>query len=232
MSKRRVFLDVGGHVGETLGEVMKPRWGFDRIWSFEPVRECVIELDRIVASHNDDRVTIVPAGWWSSDTEMLLNNPGALNASIEEIAGAEASEQCRFIDAAGWMAENIGLEDEVWLKLNIEASEVAVLGRLLDTGEIDKIDHLVVHFDVELAGKFSEANAMRKRLNESDVPWREANRVMFGRTQEAKTSTWLAWTNGSRVGFSLNMMEHRARRVLWQARVKARRWARTARPTR
>ena len=42
---RRVFLDVGGHVGETLAEVVKPRWAFDRIWTFEPATACLPALE-------------------------------------------------------------------------------------------------------------------------------------------------------------------------------------------
>jgi len=32
----RIFLDVGGHHGETLDVALDPRWGFDKIYCFEP----------------------------------------------------------------------------------------------------------------------------------------------------------------------------------------------------
>ncbi len=221
---RRVFLDVGGHMGETLAEVIKPRWRFDRIWSFEPVAGCVVVLESLA----DARVTVVPAGWWSANTEMVLNNPGALNASIEPIDGATTSERCRFIDGATWMAENIAESDQVWMKMNIEASEIEVLDRLLSTGEISKVDHLVVHFDVEWHGRYADAAVMRRRLDDAGVSWSEAKRVMFGRTRGAKTATWLATTQGERARPWLAMLEHQARRRVWRVR----RWVRHRRAAR
>jgi len=212
---RRVFLDVGGHRGESLSVAMQPRWGFERIWTFEPTARCVAELEAM----SDRRVTVIAAGWWSSDTEMDVHDPGTLHASVL----AEASqlghvERCRFVDAGAWMADNISERDTVWLKLNVEASEVEVLARLLETGEIDKVDHLVVHFDVDRLGRASDAVPVRRRLGEVDIEWREAKDVMFGRTDQQKVATWLAWTEGRRVEFVRHKWEHQLRRRVWRAR--------------
>ena len=197
--RRRIFLDVGGHLGETLAVAVQPRWRFDRIWTFEPASECLPALRALA----DERVEVVPAGWWSSDTTLDLHEPGHLGASAAtgtRRAGG-AVETCRFIDAARWMAENIESTDTVWMKVNIEAAEVEVLRRLLDTGEIAKVDHLVVHFDIErvVDDQEHQADDMRRRLSEAGVSYREAPEVMFGRTRAAKTENWLAWTEAGRI---------------------------------
>jgi FkbM family methyltransferase len=217
VSGRRVCLDVGGHVGETVSVAMEPRWGFDRLWTFEPTSVCVAALRELTA--DDDRVTVVPAGWWSSDTEMDIYDPGSLHASVEAALSRHGRvERCRFIDAASWMAENITPDDEVWLKLNVEASETEILGHLLDTGEIAKVDHLVVHFDVEKIGQGDKAVPIRARLDAAGVRWREASQVLFGRTDPDKIATWLGWTNGHRWSFTRRKAEHKARRLVWLAR--------------
>lgn len=33
----RIFLDVGAHDGQTLAEVLKPEYRFDRVYAFEPM---------------------------------------------------------------------------------------------------------------------------------------------------------------------------------------------------
>jgi FkbM family methyltransferase len=219
---RRVFLDVGGHTGESVAAAVEPRWDFDRIWTFEPTKRCVEMLERV----GDERVTVVPAGWWSSDTEMIIHDPGALHASVDRrICGTGEVESCRFIDAAQWMAENIAADDEVWLKINVEGSEIEVLDRLLTSGEITKVAHLVVHFDIEWLGDPEKAAAMRARLNRAHVPWREARTVLFGRTTTAKTNTWLAWTHRDWVQFNRQKAEHLLRRRVFRMR----RWLRAGR---
>ncbi len=134
-----------------------------------------------------DVSAVVPAGWWSSDTEMDVHDPGTLHASVlPEASQFGQVERCRFVDAGAWMADNISERDTVWLKINVEASEVEVLERLLDTGEIHKVDHLVVHFDVDRLGRASDAVPVRRRLGEAGIEWREAKDVMFGRTDQQK----------------------------------------------
>jgi FkbM family methyltransferase len=209
-----VFLDVGGHVGETLGAVTAARWSFDRIWSFEPSSTCWPQLDAI----DDPRVQVVHAGLWSSNTEMELNDSGGVHASIERRAWHGFSEVCRFIDSAAWFAEHLSHDDTVWMKVNIEAAEVEVLDRLIDSGEIAKVDHLVVHFDVENIGMFDEANYLRARLDAAGVDWQEADTVLFGRTVAAKTDTWLLLTTGRRWRFRYRRAVHRARRRVWLVR--------------
>ncbi|MFL6204871.1 MAG: hypothetical protein ACJ739_05935 [Acidimicrobiales bacterium] len=216
---RKVFLDVGGHTGETLAEVMRPRWGFDRIWSFEPVPSCVESL-RLIA---DGRVEIVPAGWWSTTESKQLWNPGGLNASVQ-YEGEGPTLTCEFIDAASWLQQHITADDEVWAKLNIEGAEVAVLDHLLDTGTIALIDHLVVHFDIEWTGDQDAAQRVRGRLDASGVSWIEADAVMFGRDRAAKTASWLDWSmHGATWRLRRRAFEHRARALVWRLRKRLRR---------
>ena len=216
---RKVFLDVGGHIGETLVEVMRPRWGFDRIWTFEPVPSCVDALQAIA----DARVEVVAAGWWSASESKQIWNPGGLNASVE-YEGDGPALTCDFIDAATWLAEHISSGDEVWAKLNIEGAEIAVLDHLLDTGAIALIDHLVVHFDIEWTGDRDSADRLRRRLDASGIDWVEADRVMFGRDRAAKTASWLDWSmTGATWRLRARSLEHRARAHVWNLRKRLRR---------
>ena len=220
MGGRRVFLDVGGHVGETLVEAVQPRWRFDRIWSFEPSSRCWPELDAL----EDDRVEVVRAGWWTADTDLDLFDPGTLGGSISDTRVRVGDvERCRFVDASAWLGEHVTDDDEVWAKVNIEGAEVDVLAHLLDTGAVRLIDHLVVRFDVEKQpdGR-APAEAMRQRLRAAGVRYVEGRHVMFGRDQAARTVCWLEWTERDSMRdlatFWRRRAEHQARRFVYRKR--------------
>lgn len=218
--ERKVFIDAGGHLGETLSVAMQQRWAFDKIWTFEPVRGCA-ELLRAMA---DDRVEVVQAGLWSSNSEMVIHDPGMLHASVDVAASRLGEvEFCVFVDAAEWMAANVLDTDVVWMKINVEAAEIEILDRLIESGQIRKIDHLVIHFDVEKIGRKEEAFEMRRALNRAGIDWREAREVMFGDTASDKTECWLGWTHGDWWSFNLSRVEHKAREIIWRSRKSVRR---------
>lgn len=217
---RQVFLDVGGNTGQSVRAALEPRWAFDQVWTFEPTRRCIEILERIA----DERLTVVPAGWWSADTEMVVHDPGSIGASVDaRKSTTDQTERCRFVDAARWIAQNIEPDDEVWLKINVEGAEIEVLDRLLTSGEIAKVKHLVVHFDVEKFGDYGRAAEMRKRLDDAGVSWHEAKAVMFGPTDTDKLNTWLARTHGLSRQLARQKAAYLVRRRLYFARETLRR---------
>lgn len=185
---------MGAHRGETLEEAVKPRWAFDRIWSFEPASVCHPDLGRYADA--DPRVEVVPAGWGSTDATIELHDPGTIGASIHAgKALTSETETCRLVDAAAWMADHVSPTDQVWLKLNCEGAECDIIDRLIDSGEIAKVDHLVIHFDVEkIPGLGHRAAETRVRLDAAGVPYMEAAQIMFGRSRALGTANWLEWT--------------------------------------
>ena len=44
----KIFLDIGSHVGQTLLEVTKEKYAFDKIVCFEPSRVCLKELKNLL----------------------------------------------------------------------------------------------------------------------------------------------------------------------------------------
>lgn len=186
-----VFLDVGAHLGETLSVAMQPQWGFDRIYSFEPAPECWATLEALA----DDRVEILKFGLWSSDETLVLHDPGTIGASLSD--GKRTSDRTVEVDVrdvATWFAEHLDPDDEVVVKINCEGAECDVLDRLLDSGEIAKIDEMAVHFDVrKVPGKEHRETTTRARLDALGVSYRPAEAIFFGRNTGEKTANWLAW---------------------------------------
>lgn len=126
------------------------------------------------------------------------------------------------------MSANIDDADDVWLKLNCEGSECVVLNHLLDAGQLERVGHLIVHFDVEKIPELAhQAGATRSRLRHAELPYVEAGEIMFGRSHAAKTANWLAWTEAGAVArprySHLARWEFRARQLLYPLKQMARR---------
>lgn len=217
---RRVFLDIGAHLGETLEETVKATWRFDSITCFEPASVCWQSIE----SRSDQRVTLARFGLWDRDAEMELHDPGAIGASLsQEKAVSSSVETCHVRDAATWFAEHIDRADTVFAKINIEGAECDVLDRLAASGEIQKIDHLLVHFDVlKIPSERHRAAVTARQMDAAGVDWIDARRVFFGRSHAAKTANWLAYAeagrlerlwrlHGVRVGFRLRQVAYRIR---------------------
>lgn len=187
----KVMIDVGAHLGETLAVAMEPAWGFDRIYSFEPAPVCWPALHELA----DDRVEVLPFGLWSSDETLTLYDPGSIGASVHRSKPSHgASVEIQVRDAAVWFRENVRASDEVVMKLNCEGAECEVLDRLLDEGELSKVDELLVHFDVrKVPGEERREADTRERLDRAGVSYRPAEQLFFGRTTQEKTRNWLAW---------------------------------------
>ncbi|MFD7056812.1 FkbM family methyltransferase [Streptomyces mirabilis] len=146
----RIFLDVGGHYGESLDVALDPRWSFEKIYSFEPAKPC----QRILRGFHDSRVHIVPAGLSSRTGQATLFGTGLLGASVyadkNELGGGgqAQAETIALVRATDWLLANTSANDEIYLKLNCEGSECDVLEDLLDSGVIDRLRSIYVDFDV------------------------------------------------------------------------------------
>lgn len=180
---RKVLLDVGAHFGESLLAAKVDKWGFDHIYCFEPTSAGVQPL--IELSKDDPRISILPYGLWNRSESKDIYSPGSLAASVDQIwatrdKGFTTSETCDFVRASDWFKSNLNDSDSIWMKVNIEGSEIEVLTDLLDSGEIRKVDHLVVHLDAARVGRHQETRQLIDRLAKSCVNWLPAFTVMYG----------------------------------------------------
>jgi FkbM family methyltransferase len=147
MKKRKIFLDVGGHLGQTVLAVLDPIYSFDLIYSFEPSAQCAETIKRI----KDSRIRVVDAGLLNRDCSSELYGPGGLGASIYADAPRTDTglvvEKCRFLNASRWVSENLTTDDEIWVKLNCEGSECDIVDNLLDSGMYNWIHKILIDFD-------------------------------------------------------------------------------------
>lgn len=184
----RVFLDVGAHVGETVLEVQKPKYRFDRIVCFEPASSCVAALSDMAAS--DPRIEVCPFGLGARNERLQLYNPGTLEAST---LGSGPAESVEIVDVAQWFRCNLSADDFVVVKTNCEGSEVEIVNRLLDENLFAAAVTFLITPDIrDFPEHRHKEIALRRRLKETGLTnFCFSDDVMIGRTHKERIAHWL-----------------------------------------
>jgi FkbM family methyltransferase len=156
----KIFLDVGGYHGHSAMAGLDPRFGFDRVYCFEPVRSC---YDVICKRLSNPRLTVINAGLLDRTATLPIYHAGTLGGSVFADAPdtGGGKEQCNFIKASDFFSQNIGERDSVWMKLNCEGAECDILENLFESGECRKLTEVLLDID---ARKIPSAHPKMARL--------------------------------------------------------------------
>ena len=145
---RTHVLDVGAHVGQTVGRLLSYR-SVARISAFEPSAKSYSCL--VGAFGNDSRVTAYPFGLWNRNCTAVLHNDGSTGASVwpdyRPCRKTPHETVCEFRRASEWVRDNVGSERTV-LKMNCEGCEADILDDLLDSGMYDRFAFVLIDWDV------------------------------------------------------------------------------------
>jgi FkbM family methyltransferase len=187
----KVFLDVGAHEGETLDAVRDPKFGFERIYCFEPASACWPALESVC----DPRVTVCRFGLWNETTEHELHDPGSVGATLfaDKFKQPRSAVPASFIRATDWFRENLAAEDEVYVKLNCEGAEVDIVEDLLDSGELVRMRAVMIDPDVrKVPSQAHREREVRERLAASGLTnYALEEDVMIGATHRDRIHHWL-----------------------------------------
>ena len=95
-----VLLDVGAHNGQTVQIALDKKYGFDKLYAFEPVPECCENIRKI----EDDRVVVCNFGFWNKNCTKDLYNPGSKGASVykDKFNHPVGSRQIELIKISEW----------------------------------------------------------------------------------------------------------------------------------
>ena len=187
----KVFLDVGAHDGETLQAVRDPKYGFDRIYCFEPASASWPKLEAVA----DERVTVCRFGLWNETTDRPLYDAGSLGASLfaDKFPTARSEQAAHFVRATDWFREHVRDTDEVYLKLNCEGAEVDIVEDLLSSGTFARVRSAMIDPDVrKIPSLAHRERELRERLAATGVRnYFMEEEVMVGPTHRARIQNWL-----------------------------------------
>ena len=193
----KVFIDIGGHYGETLKEVMKSKYNFDKIYCFEPSSKCFNKLDKIAKS--DNRVHICKFGLGAKNSEIELFEPGKLSASIfnPNLNNRENlkldKEKIKIVNASEWVKNNLSQSDINVAKVNAEGSEIDILKSWIQSDCLRVFYSVVTMFDIRYFPKFRHLEReirnelkLKKYFNVCD-----ADEIIRGKTHSKRINNWL-----------------------------------------
>ena len=191
-----IFLDVGAHEGHTLEEVTTSKYRFDKIYAFEPMmKQYKILVDRFSSVKNLEMFNYGLAD--KTGVRYIYGTNADLGASIyqqkRDLDDRTVATECRFVEASQFFKEYIDPKDIVVVKLNCEGSEIIILNNLIDTGEINKINNVMIDFDVrKVDGMEHEEPKLLHRFEEMGFKnYCLCDNVMVGRTHQDRIANWL-----------------------------------------
>lgn len=168
---RRVFIDVGAHFGEVLFEILKPKYGFERVICIEPSKLGEIRLRKF----SDKRVEIHNWAAWDSNGEKTLYSAGSVGGSLFEDKPQhwDSSEVVKTRDFKDFFDSNFNESHEIYMKLNIEGAEYFVLRHLFSPPNKSwKIESILLSIDLP------KVPSLKSKRNEL-LDFLEKNQVRF-----------------------------------------------------
>lgn len=193
----RVFVDVGAHNGGSIYSVIEGGYTFDRMVSVEPDPEMIAALKaRFPKEIADGRYQIAPVGL--SDhigTAQLLgdNTEGGASMIAGKFGiGVGNVREIKLIDWATFL-KDYDLEDaRLWVKINAEGAEIAILDSILAQGG-KNIESLVIFFDIVKSpfGAWKKWRVMRD-LAHADIPYLLAENVLIKHGPRKRLNNWLS----------------------------------------
>lgn len=194
---RHILIDVGGHLGQTVNVALDACWCFDHVYTFEPDPDCAVEIrrrfrDAIAAG----QLTVHQAAVGARNEEiMLLGDNSGGGATI--VPGMLADESRRVtapcIDVNAFIETFAGLGDRLYIKLNCEGGEVAIVERLCDLREKGVLASIMADFDiVKSRGGFYIKRATLRLARHAGLPLVLSEDVMVGKSHAARIANWFA----------------------------------------
>jgi FkbM family methyltransferase len=193
----RVFVDVGAHNGGSIAQVLDGGYAFDRMVSVEPDPEMIAALQtRFAKEIADGRFEVAPVGL--SDhigaAQLIGDNTegGASMIAAKFGAGPGNVREIKLIDWASFLKDYNLRNARLWVKINAEGAEIAILDSILAEGG-KNIESLVVFFDIVKSpfGAWKKWRVMRD-LAHAGIPYLLAENVLIKHGPRKRLHNWLS----------------------------------------
>lgn len=189
-----IFIDVGGYEGQTLDEVIKPHWGFSKIYCLEPMPR---QFEVLTQKYSDlENVVLLEYGLSDQTGSAIIYGDNSLmEASLyadKRDANSSFETICQFV-AASEFVSGLDTDDEIIMKLNCEGAETVILQNLIETGIIWDLDNIMIDFDVRKIPSmaWSEAHIMAELKRIGFTKYSLCDEVMQGVTHQDRIANWL-----------------------------------------
>jgi FkbM family methyltransferase len=193
----RIFVDVGAHNGGSIFSVIEGGYTFDRMVSVEPDPEMIAALEKRFAKEiADGRYQIAPVGLSDhiGTAQLMGDNTegGASMIAAKFGAGAGNVREIRLIDWPTFLKDYNLKNARLWVKINAEGAEVAILDSIIAEGG-KNIESLVIFFDIVKSpfGAWKKWRVMRD-LARAAIPYVLAENVLIKHGPRKRLNNWLS----------------------------------------
>ncbi|MFA5830886.1 MAG: class I SAM-dependent methyltransferase [Candidatus Paceibacterota bacterium] len=194
----KIFLDIGAWKGDTAKSVLTSKHDFDKIYCFEPQ----LDLCDAIRSLNNPKIKIEEFGLWNKTCAVPLymeanskSRKATIGATVYEdkFSGPKKLPNGNMMKASDWFCANLNADDYIVMKMNCEGAECDILEDLMDSGEFDKVDVLMVDFDVrKIPSQKHRQFELQERLKAYKIPIYTVGRVDRFRLKGIdKTHYWM-----------------------------------------
>lgn len=195
--RKAVFMDIGGHEGQTVDVVLDRNWIFSHIYSFEPDPKYADLLTTKFATEiRAGKISILPFALGCEDRDALLFDYNAAGGSTIVpgfLAGEAKATSVRVVDINKFIAKLPG-DVDIYIKMNCEGAEVELIQRLVQMDDIRNIRSIMVDFDiVKSSGGYWTKRKTMKLAARKGLPIQLAEDVMFGNTHRKRIENWLSY---------------------------------------
>ncbi len=179
----KIFLDIGAWKGDTAQSVLTSKHHFDKIYCFEPQKELCKDIQAL----NSNKIEICEFGLWNKTCNTSIytdankkvgrDSDGATLYKDKFIDDHVNEKSVKMVKASDWFRDNLKKADYIVMKMNCEGSECDILDDLIDSGEFEKVDALMVDFDVRkiVSQQYREAETV-ERLKAFHIPIHSVDR--------------------------------------------------------
>jgi FkbM family methyltransferase len=189
---RKIFLDIGAHTGETLQEISKSIYGFDRIIAFEPSTACFPALSALASG--DRRIEICRFGLGEGQQQLILYGSGLDSASTLQGDPDASTEIVQLEDASCWVRDHLLDGDLIVAKLNCEGGEIAILRSWLASDILARFYSVMITFDIRNYPSLRHQEGLiRSQLRQRpEANTCFADDVMIGPSHGERLAHWLS----------------------------------------
>jgi len=134
-----VIVDAGGNIGMSA-IWFKQTYPQARVTLYEADAALAALVTKNLAAANITGVDVQNAAVWDKDGTVSFDNRGQDKGMVS----ADGAVQVRAVDLAQHLPERVDL-----LKLDVEGAEYAIIRRLVETGNIARVQNLVAEFHIK-----------------------------------------------------------------------------------
>ena len=144
---RKVFVDLGGHIGETVRRFYRevpdaPDWD---IFTFEPMPEALRKNVGFIPNVNIiDAVAATETGEVPFYTGEINDGEGSTTIEGKKTGRLTGETKVRSIDFAKWLGDTTDESDYIVVKMNIEGGEYPLMKQLSANGVMKRVDQFYI----------------------------------------------------------------------------------------